>query len=64
MTKPNETTPPPTTDERPTYEGSRFPWWIALYFVAFLIFAVVYHLLYAFPDLRLWLTDAAGQMWK
>jgi hypothetical protein len=57
------TTEPPPSD-RPTYEGSRFPWWMVMFWVVFLIFAVTYHLLYVFPDLRLWLTDTAGQMWK
>jgi hypothetical protein len=69
MTTPNDNNPaPPAAEpapaERPTYEGSRLPWWIVAWFVAFFIFAVVYHLLYAFPDLRLWLTDNVGQMWK
>jgi hypothetical protein len=69
MTKPNDNTPitPPTEpveSERPTYEGSRLPWWIVAWFLVFLVFAVTYHILYAFPNLRLWLTDNIAQMWK
>lgn len=69
MTSPNNNPPnPPTTEppnpERPTYEGSRLPWWIVAWFVIFFLFAIIYHLRYAFPDLQLWLTDPVGQMWK
>ncbi|MDW8342983.1 MAG: hypothetical protein RMM51_00655 [Verrucomicrobiae bacterium] len=68
MTSPNNNVPtpptPPPEPERPTYEGSRLPWWIIAWFVAFFIFGIVYHLRYALPDFQLWLTDAVGQMWR
>ncbi len=60
----NPSTDPGQPADRPTYEGSRFPWWLLIPWAIFIIFAVTYHVLYAFPDLRLWLTNTAGQMWK
>lgn len=57
----------PTENEReplPTYEGSRFPWWLVLIWIAFFVFSVVYLILWMFPDLKLWLTDTAAQIWK
>lgn len=68
MTEPTNSPKTPAASpgeaDRPTYEGSRFPWWLLIPWILFFVFAVAYHLLYAFPDLRLWLTDTAGQMWK
>jgi len=39
----------------PTYQGSRFPWWLALIWIAFLAFGAVYLTLYYLPDLKGWL---------
>jgi hypothetical protein len=49
----NET--PPVRPPAPTYQGSRFPWWLTLLWVAFIAFGVVYSLIYFLPDLKSWL---------
>jgi len=50
--------PPPGESgrETPTYQGSRFPWWLTLLYIAFLIWAITYVSLFFFPDLRSWLS--------
>jgi hypothetical protein len=40
----------------PTYQGSRFPWWLTLFWVAFLIWGLAYASLHYLPDLRAWLS--------
>jgi len=47
-----------------SYEGNRVPWWVAGWWIAFLAFYGLYHVLYAFPDLKAWLANAAAQIWK
>ena len=41
--------------DTPTYQGSRFPWWLALIYAAFGLFAFLYLVLHYLPDLRSWL---------
>jgi hypothetical protein len=43
-------------DEIPTYQGSRFPWWLALYWVGFLVMGTLYLYFHFVPDLRSWLS--------
>lgn len=62
--KPEPKEPKEPREQGPTYEGSRFPWWMVMYWVAFFVFCAVYLTLYMFPDLKLWLTDSASQIWK
>jgi hypothetical protein len=49
--------PPAGESERdtPTYQGSRFPWWLTILYAAFLIWGLTYMSLFFFPDLRSWL---------
>jgi len=42
--------------DAPTYQGSRFPWWLTLVYLAFILWAVSYVGLFVFPDLRAWLS--------
>jgi hypothetical protein len=52
------TTEPPDraeVSEAPTYQGSRFPWWLTLLWLAFAAFAVIYSMIYYLPDLKAWL---------
>ncbi|MBI3450311.1 MAG: hypothetical protein HY049_15530 [Acidobacteria bacterium] len=39
----------------PTYQGSRFPWWLALIWLAFLAWGGIYIAMYYLPDLKAWL---------
>ncbi|MBI5396788.1 MAG: hypothetical protein HZA91_15950 [Verrucomicrobia bacterium] len=55
---------PPQTETRPTYEGARFPWWLVCIWLVFLAFFAIYHVIYAFPDLEAWLSNASAQVWK
>lgn len=41
--------------ETPTYQGSRFPWWLLLIWAAFGTFAVLYSLWHTIPSLKAWL---------
>jgi hypothetical protein len=47
-----------------SYEGNRVPWWVAGWWIAFLAFYGIYHVIYAFPDLKAWLASASAQIWK
>lgn len=38
-----------------TYQGSRFPWWLALFWIGFVAWGVIYALVYYLPDLKAWL---------
>lgn len=49
-----ESDPAPPSDT-PTYQGSHFPWWLALLYLAFAAFGFVYMLRYYLPDLKAWL---------
>jgi hypothetical protein len=40
----------------PTYQGSRFPWWLTLFWIAFLIWGLTYASFYFLPDLRAWIS--------
>lgn len=42
--------------ETPTYQGSRFPWWLTLLWLAFGAWGAIYLLRYYLPDLKAWLT--------
>ncbi len=53
---------PPGTPAEPspehsyqTYQGSRFPWWLALFWIGFMAWGAIYALLYYLPDLKAWL---------
>jgi len=48
-------TGPARPADTPTYQGSRFPWWLALLYLAFAAFGFVYMLRYYLPDLKAWL---------
>lgn len=48
-------TGPARPGEVPTYQGSRFPWWLALLYLAFAVFGFVYMLRFYLPDLKAWL---------
>lgn len=43
-------------EEPPTYQGSRFPWWLTLLYLAFALWGFVYMLRFYLPDLKAWLT--------
>jgi hypothetical protein len=45
----------PPRGDAPTYEGSRFPWWLTALWVVFLVWGAVYLLAYFLPDLKTWL---------
>jgi hypothetical protein len=47
---------PEREQDTPTYQGSRFPWWLTLFYLAFLIWGLTYASLYYLPDLRAWLS--------
>jgi hypothetical protein len=47
--------PEPPRGDAPTYEGSRFPWWLTALWVVFLVWGAVYLLTYFLPDLKTWL---------
>jgi len=38
-----------------TYQGSRFPWWLAVFWIGFMAWGAIYALLYYLPDLKAWL---------
>jgi hypothetical protein len=41
--------------EAPTYQGSRFPWWLTLLYLGFIVFGFLYLAIHYLPDLRAWL---------
>ena len=46
----------PASDRRyQTYQGSRFPWWLVLFWIGFVAWGVIYALMYYLPDLKAWL---------
>jgi hypothetical protein len=52
--RPEPAREPPERDT-PTYQGSRFPWWLAVLYLAFVVWGFAYLALYYLPDLRAWL---------
>jgi hypothetical protein len=42
------------------YEGSSFPWFMRIVWIAFLVFAVVYIIKWFVPDLMAYLKDPAS----
>lgn len=49
---------PPADERRPeslTYQGSRFPWWLTLLWLAFAVWGATYLAIYFLPDLKGWL---------
>lgn len=51
-----EETGPAHPVEPPTYQGSRFPWWLTLLYLAFALWGFVYMFRFYLPDLKAWLT--------
>ncbi len=42
--------------DQPTYQGSRFPWWLTILYFAFAIWGFLYMAYLYVPDLRAWLS--------
>lgn len=65
MTRPTSTATDPASGpiesdpleggQTPTYQGSRFPWWLAIFWLSFLVFGLAYLARLYLPDLRTWL---------
>jgi hypothetical protein len=54
----------PPAEQQPTYQGNRFPWWLAAFWIGFLLWGVLYTLTFMLPDFQLWLTQASHEIWK